>query len=344
MIRLLPVAAALLISTASSIAFAATDAVDGTTPESASAQETVGALDLVDAPALRAYLEGRGYIRPATKIELFRTGPDGESSGKITDVYALQYLDAGNCGSAGCTQIIVTRDESGAFLLYEEWLGTGLTMLDEKTDGVKNLVTRTDQGILEGHFNGTKYVWSPKQADAASAGNSTVRQLGQTIVGAEGSNAPAETSGQCVDDRTWHGYDNGLSAGGGGALGYGLCRSNRSANFILFECAPGKPEIAVKVNLPSRRLDDSDPVKVTLSIDGQSFDFSGTAYYDVMTGEVEPEMEPISLDHPVFKALEGAKSTGTLSMNGRRQTITLSGAPGAAEMMHQACLPPPSAD
>jgi hypothetical protein len=301
-------------------------------------------LALSDVPELRAYLENRGYLGPSSEIELFRTGPVENDETEISDVYAIQYLDAGSCGSAGCTQIIVTKDEQGAFLLYEEWLGTGLTMGKGETGSVRDLVTRTDQGILDGRFNGTKYVWSPKTDDTTNSGNPTVRQLGQTIVGAEGSDEPAETSGKCVQDRTWHGYANGRSAGGGGALGYGLCRTNRSANFLLFECRPDKPEVQMKVNITSGRLDDSDPVAVKLTVDGQSFDFSGTAFYDVMTGEVQPEMDPIPLDHPVFEALRGAHSSGALSMNGQRQTITLSGAPGAAEMMRQACLPPPAAD
>jgi hypothetical protein len=314
----------------------------GDAPSEIGSGMDAGKLALAEVPALRSYLKDRGYLSASAEVDLFRTGPDGESLGKITDIYAIQYLDAGNCGSAGCTQIIVTKDSDGAFLLYEEWLGTGLTMLDDEAEGVRNLVTRTEQGILDGRFNGTKYVWSPRQGEVAGE-NSTVRRLGQTIVGAAGSDAPAESSGQCVDDRVWHGYANGHSAGGGGALGYGLCRTNRDANFLLFTCKSGKTEVDVKINQTTRRLDDSDPVEVKLTVDGQSFDFKGTAFYDVMSGEVQPEMEPISLDHPVFAALEGAKSTGTLAINGQKQTITLSGAPGAAGMMRQACLPPPAA-
>ncbi|MAY61330.1 MAG: hypothetical protein CML29_03890 [Rhizobiales bacterium] len=299
-----------------------------------------GALELSAAPDLRDYLKGRGYLDETTKLDVLRTGPNDSSSG-ISDIYALQYLDAGNCGSAGCTQIIVTKAEDGAFLLYEEWLGTGLTMLDTETDGARDLVIRTDQGVLEGRFNGTKYVWSPTsgQANGASA-NPTVKQLGQTTSGSQGSNEPAETSGQCIDDHVWHGYANGRRAGGGGALGYGLCRTNREANLLLFSCKPGAGEVEVAVNMTTRRLDDSDPVTVALVVDGTSFEFKGTAYYDVMTGQVEPELAPISLDHPLFAALETADGSASLSINGDRRKMTLSGAPGAAAMMKQACAAP----
>ena len=291
-------------------------------------------------PALRDYLKGRGYLDDTTKLDLLRTGPSNNSTG-ISDIYALQYLDAGNCGSAGCTQIIVTKADDGSFLLYEEWLGTGLTMLDTETDGARDLVIRTDQGVLEGRFNGTKYVWSPTNGQAnGAAANPTVKQLGQTTSGAQGSNEPAETAGQCIDDHVWHGYANGRRAGGGGALGYGLCRTNRDANFLLFSCEPGSGEVEVAVNMTTRRLDDSDPVTVTLVVGGTSFEFKGTAYYDVMTGQVEPELQPISLDHPLFAALETADGTASLSINGDRRQMTLSGAPGATAMMKQACAAP----
>ena len=123
-------------------------------------------------------------------------------------------------------------------------------------------------------------------------------------------------------------------------MGLGPCRSNKSSNFLLLSCKPSSNDVTLDVNLVSRDLDDSDPVTVTLTMGGSSYQFNGTAFYDVMVGEVLPELDPISLDHPIFKAFKTADGTGSISINGQKTKMTLSGAAGAAAMMQNACAAP----
>ncbi len=299
-----------------------------------------GKIELSAAPELKSYLEGRGYLQDSSELDLFHTGLDEPASG-ISAVYALQYLDAGSCGSAGCTEIVVTKSDDGSFLLYEEWLGTGMKMLDSETQGVHDLLIRTDQGVLMGRFNGTKYLWSPASEEAETAqATPAVPRLGQKTISDGGADAPSETMGECIDDRVWHGYSEGSGSGGGGAMGFGPCRSNKSSNFLLLSCKPSSNDVTLDVNLVSRDLDDSDPVTVTLTMGGSSYQFNGTAFYDVMVGEVLPELDPISLDHPIFKAFKTADGTGSISINGQKTKMTLSGAAGAAAMMQNACAAP----
>ncbi|TDH35830.1 hypothetical protein E2A64_10925 [Pseudohoeflea suaedae] len=303
-----------------------------------------GKIELSTVPQLQAYLEDRGYLQENSELDLFHTGLAEPASG-ISDVYALQYLDPGSCGSAGCTEIVVTRSDDDSYLLYEEWLGTGMEMLDSETEGAHDLLIRTDQGVLTGRFNGTKYLWSPA-SDKGESGEGVTAQaapavprLGQKTIRAGGADGLVETMGECVDDRVWHGYSEGTDPGGG-AMGFGPCRTNKSSNFLLFSCKPGAPDVTIDVNLASRDLDDSDPVTVTVSLGGSNFQFKGTALYDVMVGEVLPELEPITLDHPIFEALRTADGTGSISINGQTTRMTLSGAAGAAGMMRKACAAP----
>ncbi|MBW3095715.1 hypothetical protein [Pseudohoeflea coraliihabitans] len=332
--RLFALALALLIVTASAAASRAQPATSDAAPTSAdetdnpSAPISIGLVDLDSLPGLRAYLRKTGYLAPDSVVRLFRTGPVSKPAATglaPRAIYALQFEDLANCGSLGCTQLIIRQEHDGAFTLYDERAGGDLQLLGETTRGMHDLTSRTNNGLMIGRYNGTKYLWSRLASDEKKAADPT-----------EPAALPAEIAGPCIDDRAWHGY---AAAADGGAAGYGLCRTNRSGNFLLFECTTSAPDIAVTANVTTGSLQDSAPVTMQLTIDGSTFTLSGTGYYDVMTGVVLPRIDPLPIDTPLLEALATGRQA-SYALAGRRKTLHLDGAPEAIALMRAACTPP----
>lgn len=288
------------------------------------ADTTVGPFDLSAAdPALIAYLRRTGYLSDGNAATALRTGPRPPVAA-YRALYAILFQNVADCGSRGCTFVIVKQSADGAFTLYENFLGNDLAMEDAVHAGARDISVRTENGKLVGRFNGTKYVWSLSREAAAEMAAQTPPPPP----------AAREISGECIDDRAWHGY---ATPEGEGAAGFGPCRTNRTGNFLLFACRSGSAAVTVTANLSTRELMDSEPVTVGLSVDGRTQTFNGTAYYDVMNGVVLPELDPVSLTNPIFDSLEQDGTSATITIDGRRQTIHLDGAGDAIRLMRETC-------
>lgn len=270
--------------------------------------------------SLEVYLKKTGYLTAGSEYILYRTGPVSPG-GRLKSIFALRFNDISNCGSIGCTQIIVTEDTEGQFTLYDEFVGGDLTMLASQTKDVKDLATSTENGPLLGRFNGTKYTWSPIRGPEVAKPKPE-----ETF--------PVEITGECIEDRAWHGYRISPTEA---AAGYGYCRTNRQANLLLFSCEKDNPEVRVTMNMSTRELDDSEAVVIRLGVGGKSFSLNATAYYDVMSGFVLPEVEPVSQDFALFEALKTAQTTITISINGRQKNIHAEGASDAIKLMGETC-------
>jgi len=283
--------------------------------------EKIGVTSLrPDHLTLEDYLKKTGYLTNDAEYVLYRTGPESPGN-RLQSIFALRFNDISNCGSIGCTQIIVTEDNDGQFTLYDEFVGGDLTMLPTHTNGVRDLATSTENGPRVGRFNGTKYTWSrikknevaePKPVDAF----------------------PVEISGECIEDRAWHGYRISPTEA---AAGFGYCRTNQHGNLLLFSCEAGDRQVRTTMNMTTRELDDSENALIRLSVDGKSFTLDATAYYDVMSGFVLPEIEPVPHDYALFDALETAQTSITLFINGRQKTIHSNGIAAAFKLMRETC-------
>lgn len=271
-------------------------------------------------PDLKDYLSKTGYLTSQAEFTAFRTGPISPT-GSLKSIFALQFSDLGNCGSIGCTQIIITQTAQGLFTLYDEIVGGNLSMSADQTANVHDLTTKTPNGLLVGRFNKTKYIWSLAEKPVVTTTRS------EEIF-------PLENTGRCIQHKAWHSYRISPTEA---AAGFGYCRTNREENLLLFTCSKGDPLVRITMNMSTRELDDSKPVNVRLSLAGLTFTLSGTAYYDVMSGFVLPELTPIALESGLFDALAKPAKSLSMSIDDHETTLHLQGAVAAIKPMIETC-------
>ena len=229
--------------------------------------------------------------------------------------YILRVGVANFCEGDVCEYKIVRLNADGRLTeVFSSGVGT-LRFATTSSNGHRDIVTENPYGRYLWKYDGHYY--QSTELVRTRAGQATVASKPR-IPG-------------CVGEYGWR---SGFERGRRSARGFSVFGSCTDPINMVLQLSCGDGESGVRVQLDANP-DQTGPLAVTFTIDGQTFERSGEARFSELAGSHLPELL-LKVGDPLLRALARGK-TATVTAGKARVDVHLKGASKAIGTMRRAC-------